>query len=173
MGKVCLGVAMPTNSGMMSSNNEEYETPQWLFDYFDEIYKFDLDAAASSENAKVIRYYTKEDNALALPWDGVVWCNPPYGRKVGKFVKKAIDEVSSNPKTETIVLLLASRTDTRWFREAALAAQRLIFVSGRLRFEGGEHPAPFPSVVIVLSKEESEAPLVPEFLCHYKEMVSE
>ena len=69
---------------MFSSKTDLWETPQDLFDRLDDEFGFDLDACALPQNAKCERYYTPEMDGLSQPWDGVVWCNPPYGRNIGK-----------------------------------------------------------------------------------------
>ena len=68
---------------------------------------------ALPENAKCKRFFTPKDNGLLMPWDGICWCNPPYGREIGKWVKKCYEE--SRKDNTTVVMLIPSRTDTRWF----------------------------------------------------------
>ena len=73
-----------------SSKTNEWSTPQEFFDRLNEEFSFSLDAAATKNNAKCSRYYTKSDNGLSKIWDKeIVYCNPPYGREIGKWVKKA------------------------------------------------------------------------------------
>jgi hypothetical protein len=76
---------------LFSSVNMEWETPPELFAELDKEFHFTLDVAATAENALCERYYTKETDGLSQSWqtDGVVWCNPPYGRSVAKWVRKA------------------------------------------------------------------------------------
>jgi site-specific DNA-methyltransferase (adenine-specific) len=131
---------------MTSSQRDDWETPQELFEKLEAEFRFTLDAAASAENAKCERYFTKEDNGLEQSWDGErVWCNPPYGRKVGEWVKKAAES-----KAVTVMLLFA-RTDTTWFHEYVLENPRaeVRFVRGRIRFVGAKDRAPIPSMIVV------------------------
>lgn len=79
---------------MFSSASDEWATPQELFDRLNKIFRFNLDAAATLENAKCNEFYTKEENGLSRPWHGNVWLNPPYGRQIGAWVKKAYEEVT-------------------------------------------------------------------------------
>jgi len=137
---------MAVNPGMMSSNSEEWETPQDFFDALDAVFQFELDAAASAQNAKCVRYWTKEDDALAQRWDGVVWCNPPYGRVIGEFVKKGYEEAQ---KGSVVVMLVPARTDTRWWHDWVMKAAEIKLVRGRLRFVGAPSSAPFPSAIVV------------------------
>ena len=133
-------------SGLMSSLTDEWETPQDLFNKYDEIYHFTLDAAASDQNHKCPNYYTKADDGLSKMWGGCVWCNPPYGKQIGKWVRKAYE---SNC---TVVMLLPARTDTRWFHDYCLKG-KVEFIRGRIRFGGAKYNAPFPSMIVVFEKE--------------------
>ena len=81
-------------SGLMSSEKDCWETPAELFEQLDSEFGFQLDAAASNDNAKCASYYTESQDALTHDWKGVVFCNPPYGRKLPLFVRKAADEAS-------------------------------------------------------------------------------
>ena len=74
---------------------------------------------------------------------GVCWCNPPYGREVGKWVQKAAESGC------TVVMLLPARTDTKWFHEYIYGRAEVRFVRGRLKFGGSKNSAPFPSMVVV------------------------
>lgn len=76
---------------MFSSKTDLWATPKDFFDQLDAEFNFTLDACALPENAKCKTYYTPEQDGLAQPWEGVVWCNPPYGRQIGQWVKKAHD----------------------------------------------------------------------------------
>lgn len=82
---------------------------------------------------------------------GVVWCNPPYGREITSWVKKASEEILQ-PYCDCIVMLLPARTDARWFQDYVLGKAELHFVKGRLKFGDNENSAPFPSVVAVYMK---------------------
>ena len=79
------------NDVLFSSKSVIWETPQDLFDKLNAEFHFDLDVCALPENAKCEKYYTPEDDGLLQPWNGVCWCNPPYGRTIGKWVQKAYE----------------------------------------------------------------------------------
>lgn len=128
---------------LLSSRSVEWSTPQDFFDELDAEFHFDLDVAATPENAKCERFFTKEDDGLQQEWTGTVWCNPPYGRKVGEWVKKAAESKA------TTVMLLHARTDTKWFHEYILPKAEVRFVKGRLCFGGGKGRAPFPSMLVI------------------------
>lgn len=133
---------------MFSSKEEKWATPQSFFDALNEEFHFTLDPAASDDNAKCEKYYTKEQNGLTQSWQGeTVFCNPPYGRNVGEWVKKAHDEHAKGDCT--IVMLLFARTDTKWFHEYVLGKAEVQFVRGRLKFGDEKNPAPTPSIVVI------------------------
>lgn len=135
------------NEGMYSSNTDNWGTPQWLFDELDKEWHFDVDVCASSENAKCPKYFSKEENGLAQDWSQFnnCWMNPPYGRQIGIWIEKAYNE---SQKGTNVVCLLPSRTDTRWFHEYCLKGE-IKFLKGRLKFNDGKTPAPFPSMIVV------------------------
>ena len=83
---------MTLTSGLKATGNIVQETPQDFFDFLNGIFRFDLDVCALPENAKCERFYTPEDDGLSQPWDGGVWCNPPYGRDIVHWVKNASRE---------------------------------------------------------------------------------
>lgn len=128
----------------------EWATPQKLFDELNARFGFTLDVAASAENAKCHRYFTKEQDGLAQSWaNEVVWCNPPYGREIALWVKKARE--SSIYEGTTVVLLVPARTDTRWFHDEVLACDTATveFMRGRVKFGGATAGAPFPTMLVI------------------------
>lgn len=134
------------------SDRMDWGTPADLFAKLDDEFGFTLDAAASRANHKCAKYYTAEDSAFDHEWGGdTVFCNPPYGKAIAKWVRKCSMEASR--KGTTVVMLLPSRTDTRWWHRYILNRAEVRFLPGRLRFEtdgkpGG--PAPFPSAIVVM-----------------------
>lgn len=78
------------NDAMFTSNTAEWATPQAFFDKLNQEFGFTLDPCATAENAKCARFFTKEQDGLAQSWQGErVYCNPPYGRDIRKWVEKA------------------------------------------------------------------------------------
>lgn len=141
------------NKALMSSNKDDWCTPQDLFDKLNEEFHFDLDAAASDINTKCPRYFTKETDGLKNSWGGVtVFCNPPYGRNVIQWVRKAVVEAECGA---TVVMLIAARTDTIFFHDYIYKKENveIRFIKGRLKFtdENGTagDPAPFPSMIVI------------------------
>ena len=138
------------NRVMFSSASGVWETPQELFDELDKEFAFTVDVCANDENAKCAHYYTEKVDGLAQEWEGTCWCNPPYGRSIQKWIQKASES------NATTVMLLPSRTDTKWFHDIVLPKAREIrFVRGRLKFGGSKNSAPFSSVVVVFAPERS------------------
>lgn len=148
------------NSALLSSKNMNWCTPQDFFDSLNEEFHFVLDAAASTKTAKCGLYYTPETDGLLQSWDcgGAVFCNPPYGREIGKWVKKAYQEAErGNP----IVLLIPARTDTNYFHDYIWGKAEIRFIKGRLRFadENGnpsKDVAPFPSMLVIYNRKDGE-----------------
>lgn len=140
------------NELMFSSKTDQWATPQDFFDKLNEEFHFTLDPCADEFNHKCVRYFTKEQNGLVQDWSGeTVFCNPPYGREIGQWVKKAFDSVAH---THTlVVMLIPARTDTKWFHEYIYRKQEVRFVRGRLKFGNSQNAAPFPSMVVVFGKE--------------------
>ena len=131
---------------MFSSKTDLWETPQDFFEKLDREFGFELDVCALPENAKCSRYFSPMDDGLEQDWTGVCWCNPPYGREIEKWVKKAY---ISAIEGATVVMLLPARTDTRWFHDWIYGKTEIRFIRGRLKFGGAEYGASFPNMVVV------------------------
>lgn len=137
---------------MFSSQSDMWETPQDLFDKLNEEFHFDLDVCAIASNAKCSSFYSPEQNGLIQPWYGRCWCNPPYGRQVNKWVKKAYD--TAYVDGNLVVMLLPARTDTKWFHEYIYGKAEIRFLKGRLKFGGSKNSAPFPSMIVIFEPKE-------------------
>ena len=138
---------MSINSGLFTSNTDLWATPQELFDKLDAQYHFETDVCALPENAKCERFFTPEMDGLKQEWTGVCWMNPPYGRQIGAWVRKAYESARDN--LAMVVCLLPARTDTAWYHDYVLPHAHVTFVRGRIKFGGAKHGAPFPSVIAV------------------------
>lgn len=130
---------------VFSSNTDLWATPQSFFDKYNEKYMFTLDVCALPENAKCKKYFTPEMDGLKQVWQGVCWMNPPYGRNIGSWVKKAYE---SSLNGATVVCLLPSRTCTKWFHDYCLKG-KIEFIKGRLKFGDSNNSAPFPSIIVI------------------------
>lgn len=130
---------------MFSSATDLWATPQSTFDALHAEFCFALDVCANADNAKCAEYFTKEDNGLAQPWIGTCWMNPPYGRGIGAWIRKAYESAKDGA---TVVCLIPARTDTAWWHDYC-AKGEVRFIRGRLKFGGHKNAAPFPSAVVV------------------------
>lgn len=159
-----------TTSVHFSSNSDEWATPADLFALLDREFGFTLDAAATAENAKCAKFFTKEDSALERDWQryaardwagvqsattitaearGAVWLNPPYSRGLqAAFLEKARKEAGKF-RGPTVVCLIPARTDTKVWHETIFGQAEVRFLKGRLRFGDAEASAPFPSALVV------------------------
>lgn len=136
------------NKVFFSSETNEWETPQYLFDELDREFHFTLDPCSTHENAKCEKHFTIEEDGLKQSWGGEsVFCNPPYAREIQKWVQKAYEE-SHKPNT-IVVMLIPSRTDTRYFHDYILHRSEIRFLDGRVRFSNSDCNAPFPNMIVI------------------------
>lgn len=128
-----------------SSKTNEWATPQAFFDELNKEFNFTLDPCATPENAKCNKFFTEENDGLSQSWDNeVVFCNPPYGREIKKWIKKA-----SEARGGVVVLLVPARTCTSYFHDYIYTKAEIRFIRGRLKFGDSKTAAPFPSMVVV------------------------
>lgn len=130
-----------------SSATDNWATPPAFFALWAARFAFSLDVCADAANAKAPLFFDKATDGLAQSWaPHTCWMNPPYGRVIGAWVRKAYEE---SRKGATVVCLLPARTDTRWWHDFVLPYGETTFVRGRLKFGGATNSAPFPSAVVV------------------------
>lgn len=131
-----------------SSETDMWSTPKDFFEVLNREFRFTLDPCATEENAKCSKYYTKEDNGLEQSWDNeIVFCNPPYGRQLKDWVKKA-----SEARGGVVVMLIPARTDTSYFHDYIYHKSEIRFIRGRLKFGEATNSAPFPSMVVIFDR---------------------
>lgn len=136
---------------MFSSKDQTWETPQNLFDKLDKEFNFTLDVCATDETAKCNNYFTHKEDGLAQEWKGNCWMNPPYGREIGVWIKKAYEESLKEAK---VVCLIPARTDTKYWHEYIFTyAAEIRFIKGRIKFGNSKNSAPFPSALVIFDKE--------------------
>ena len=118
----------------------DWRTPKEVYDQLHAEFDFDFDPCPSDPDF----------DGLEVEWGKRNFVNPPYGREIVKWCKKALEE---HAKGKTIVMLVASRTDTEWWHDCIMRADEIRFIRGRLRFEGYPNNgcAPFPSAVAIFS----------------------
>jgi len=130
-----------------SSKTDLWATPQSTFDALNaEFGPLTVDVCAVEDNAKCARFFPPETDGLAQDWaPDHCWMNPPYGRTIAQWMRKAWEE---SQRGATVVCLVPSRTDTAWWHDYAMKGQ-IRFLRGRLKFGSAKHSAPFPSAVVV------------------------
>lgn len=121
-----------------SSLTDEWRTPQSLFDKLDKEFNFDSDPCPMKD--KPLKLGLKN-------WNKSVFINPPYS-KISIWVSGAYD-YSKFPTVKVVVMLIPSRTDTRWWHDYVMKASEIRFIKGRLKFSGYKNSAPFPSAIII------------------------
>ena len=133
-----------------SSATDLWSTPQDFYDKLNDEFHFTLDPCATHDNHKTEKYFTIEDDGLAQDWSNdIVFMNPPYGRVIGDWIKKAKES------NTTVVCLVPARTDTRWWHDNVINdAAEIRFINGRLKFGGQKKSAPFPSAVVIYKSKE-------------------
>lgn len=141
------------NPVLYSSKTDDWYTPQYLFDALNNEFHFDLDPCADETNHKYDLYYTREQDGLKQDWSGKrAFINPPYGKETDLWVKKAHDEVLYGD-CEIAVMMLAARTDTKYFHEYIYHKAEIRFLKGRIKFGGSKNAAPFPSMIVIYRKD--------------------
>jgi phage N-6-adenine-methyltransferase len=132
------------------SKTNKFETPQNLFNELNDEFGFTLDVCASPNNTKCRRFFTPEMNGLIQSWAGeTCWMNPPYGREISSWVEKAYK--ASINEAATVVCLVPSRTDTRWWHEYCMRGE-IRFIRGRLRFGESNSSAFCPNAIVIFRR---------------------
>jgi phage N-6-adenine-methyltransferase len=142
--------AAPLSKVVFSRKSDEWGTPIGLFRELDERFSFELDVAASDDNALCDCWFTAENSALDHEWGDYrsAFCNPPYSQ-CREFVTKCAEQAAKHRMT--VVVLVPARTDTRWFHEHVYGKRGVTvdFLKGRLKFGDSTNSAPFPSMLVV------------------------
>jgi site-specific DNA-methyltransferase (adenine-specific) len=143
--------AAARNNGRYNGDGRHWATPPEVFDPLHAEFDFTLDPCATPESAKCKRFFTEVENGLVRHWSGErVFMNPPYGREVYAWTRKAREE---SAKGALVVGLLPASTDLKWWHEDVVAVQAEVrYIRGRVRFlTDGPYRASgfFPSVVVV------------------------
>ena len=172
-------IARVRNDGRWHSRGSDWATPQELFDELDAEFHFTLDVCASDWNAKCKKYFIEPitdhnklstskafgEDGLVLDWGkNICWMNPPYGKVLNDWMKKAYE---SSLNGATIVCLVPSAADTAWWHDYAMKGE-IRFLRGRPRFvtkEGTWQQTFSPSVIVVFDKN-----IQPQCDCQYPKL---
>ena len=139
---------MANKKALFSSNTDQWSTPQEFFDEINKEFCFTLDPCADKQNHKCTNYFTKEQDGLKQDWGGNnVFCNPPYGREIYKWVQKCYKE--GTKENTIVVMLIPARTDTKYFHDFIIHRSEIRFIKGRLKFGESTTAAPFPSMLVI------------------------
>lgn len=122
-----------------SSQRLDWRTPKAVYQILDAEFGFDHDPCPVKPKV----------DGLESEWGKVNYVNPPYGREIGKWIKKGYEE---SKKGKTVVFLIPSRTDTRWWHDYIMKAKEIRFIKGRLKFDDQKNSAPFPSAIVIYEK---------------------
>lgn len=141
--------------------NDLWTTPKPLFDKLNALWNFTVDVACSHETALCLKHYTPEDDGLSQDWSNdTFWLNPPYS-DLSPWLSKSVEDYN---RGATGLILVPARTDTRAFQNfASPFCDAMCFIKGRLKFGNPLKPddklssAPFPSCIIVLDKNLTQA----------------
>lgn len=132
----------------MSKKSDEQTTPKLFFDVVNDVFKFNLDAAATKKNALCKMFYDQRSDGLESRWGSSTWCNPPYSRgQVIKWVTKAYDEFVWHENSS--LLLLQGDISTKWFRKAHDTCTAMYAYGKRLKFNGAKDSAKFGSILVI------------------------
>jgi len=146
--------------GTISSERQDWATPIQLLAFLKREFEFRLDVCATAASAKAPKYFNRAEDGLEMDWLQVsvgepIWMNPPYGREIGKWIRKAWEE---SRRGCTVVCLLPARTDTSWWHDYCMKAAEIRFLRGRLCFDDDKRKrAPFPSAIVVFRPPEPAA----------------
>mgnify|MGYP004417313964 CR=1 FL=1 len=134
---------MSFNKVMFSSASDHWSTPKDVYDALDKEFNFNDDPCPLGWVGA---------SGLEREWGDRVFVNPPYS-EIKKWVEYAYWQANDplTKKKRVIVMLIPSRTDTRWFHDYVMKATEIRFIRGRLKFGGSKNSAPFPSAIVVFN----------------------
>ena len=124
---------------MFSSMTDEWRTPQSLFDKLDKEFNFDSDPCP-------MKGKPLKKGIVGGVWIKRVFVNPPYS-KIKDWVLQGY--IHGQHNNVVVVMLIPSRTDTRWWHDYVMKAHEIRFIKGRLKFSGHKNSAPFPSAIVI------------------------
>ena len=125
------------NRILFASQNDNWKTPSHVYEGLNKEFNFNFDPCPLNENP--------EFDGLQIEWGSSTFVNPPYS-KISDWCKKAYEEAL---KGKLIVMLIPSRTDTRYWHDYIMKASEIRFIKGRLKFGDSKNSAPFPSAIII------------------------
>lgn len=129
-----------------SNKTNVWATPEKLFQELNDEFNFTLDPCCTIENARCEKFFTEIEDGLIQDWSNdIVFMNPPYGRQIIHWMRKAYKE---SLRGATVVCLVFSKTETQWWHRYAMKGE-IRFIEGRLKFGGSINNAPFGSAIVI------------------------
>jgi len=132
------------NKLMFSSCSDNYATPKEVYNKLNEEFNFDFDPCPLNP--------TPSFDGLNVEWGKCNFVNPPYS-KIKDWCEKSYKEYING---NTVVMLIPSRTDTKYWHDYIMKANEIRFIKGRLKFGNSRNSAPFPSCIVVFNKPSGE-----------------
>jgi len=142
--------AATRNNGRYNGNGRHWETPPEVFGPLHAEFGFTLDPCCQPHTAKCETFYTESDDGLARDWGTHrVFMNPPYGREVYAWTRKARESAA---RGALVVGLLPASTDLAWWHEDVVGHAEVRYIRGRVRFltDGPYRASGFFASVIVI-----------------------
>jgi site-specific DNA-methyltransferase (adenine-specific) len=127
---------------MFSSVKVSYSTPIEIYNALNKEFNFNDDPCPLSDNSI---------EGLLKNWGTSTFCNPPYGHNIDKWLSKGYLEAQQG---KTVVFLIPSWTDTKWWHNYVMKATEIRFIKGRLKFGNSKNSAPFPSCIAIFNHSE-------------------
>lgn len=124
------------NRGLFTSLRGDWKTPKALFQTLDAEFHFDFDPCPARPTF----------DGLKSRWGNANFVNPPYGKNITRWIQKGYRE---HLLGKTVVFLLPSRTDTKWWHDFVMKATEIRFIKGRIKFDEQKNSAPFPSAIAI------------------------
>ena len=136
------------------SKSVEYSTPKEIFEPLQREFNIILDVCASKENNKCDTYFSIERDSLKQDWHkvGNAWMNPPFSRKLKKWVEKAYQE---SQKGIVVVCLLPVRSNTIWWHKYIIDTKTEVrFLKGEIKFNGMDRGLWLPFAIVIFKKKQ-------------------
>ena len=121
---------------VFSRSSDEWGTPEHVYKSLDDEFHFDDDPCPIEEEG---------NSGLLREWGKRCFINPPYSDVYNWIARAHLEHTFGR----LVVLLVPSRTDTRWWHKYAMEADEIRFIKGRLRFGNAKNSAPFPSAIVI------------------------
>ena len=123
-----------------NKKSNDVATPKSLYDILNAEFKFDFDPCPFCHDIS-------KWNGLEIDWKKSNFVNPPYGKEISKWTKKAIVEMR---KGNSSVFLITARTSSKYWMETIYRyAKEIRFLKTGVFFEGFDQKCPLPLAIIV------------------------